>query len=212
MTFFEELGDGLADIGNIIGDHFLRIVGALIILVIGWWLGRLVRNLIDRPAVGTFFDKVYLGQPIREIGYQAQSLVATLVSGLVMLAALTLAAEATNVQPVEESMTVLTRFLPRLIGAVVILVLAVAFGRWFSRLLDPYAEARSFPWLPRIARWLFYVIGGRGALSLAGFGDETGLLIVGIGTSILVIFTIAWGVGGIARGRAWWEARQLRTE
>lgn len=212
MNFFEELGDGLGDIGTIVGDHFLRIVGALVILVIGWWLARLLSRLIDRPAVGTLFDKVYLGQPIRESGYEAPHLLATLVSGLVMLAALTLAAEATNVQQVEESMTVLTRFLPRLIGAVVILVLAVAFGRWFSRLLDPYAEARSFPWLPRIARWLFYVIGGRGALSLAGFGDETGLLIVGIGISILVIFTIAWGVGGIARGRAWWNARELRTD
>jgi hypothetical protein len=212
VTFFEELGDGLADIGTIIGDHFPRILGALVLLVIGWWLARLLRSLIDRPSIGTLLDRVYVGQPLREAGYEAPQLLAALLSGLVMLAALTLAAELTNVREIEETMTVLTRFLPRLVGAVVILALAVAFGRWFSRLLDPYAEARSFPWLPVIARWLFYIIGGRGALSLAGFGDETGLLIVGVATSILVIFTIAWGVGGIARARTWWEARQLRAE
>lgn len=171
-----------------------------------------MRGWIDRPVVGSIFDTIGLGQPLREAGYEAPHLLATLVSGLVILAALDLAAEATNISPVEESLRVLARFLPQLIGAIIIVVLAVGFGRWFSRLVDPYAEARSFPWLPRLARWAFYVFGARGALSFVRFGDETNLLIVGVVLTVLIVIIVAWGVGGIAHARSWWEGKAVRTD
>ena len=212
MNFFEELRDGLGDIGSTIGDNFWRVVGALAILAVGWWLARLARGWIDRPAVGNLLDRIGLGQPLSDGGYEGPQLLATLVSGLVILAALDLAAEATNIQPVEESMVVLTRFLPRLIGAVIILMLTVGVGRWFSRLLDPYADSRAFPWLPKLTRWIFYVVGAIGALDLVGFRDVTGQLTIAVVATVLLVIVIAWGVGGIAHARTWWDGRAVRSE
>lgn len=207
MDFFEELGDGFENFGNIIGDHLLRLIGAIAILVIGWWLARLIASLIDQPAVGKFFDLIRVGHPLREAGYEAGKLLAGVVSGLVILGALVLAAEATNVQTVETGMVVFTRFIPRLIGAIVILMLTVAGGRWFAGLLAPYGESRDFNWLPRLARWTFYILGAIAALDLVGVDDAIGELIRAVVAAILVILVIAYGVGGINHAREKWAAR-----
>lgn len=39
MDFFEELGTGLEDIRGIIDDRLWRILGAILILAVGWWRG-----------------------------------------------------------------------------------------------------------------------------------------------------------------------------
>ena len=72
MSFWDQLVDSLEEFGASIGGWVPKIVGALLILLVGWFVARIVRRfvrrLLDRPPVTTVLDKAGLGPVLSNAG------------------------------------------------------------------------------------------------------------------------------------------------
>ncbi len=207
-SFFDQLGDGLTESGRAIAELFPRIIGALLILFVGWLIARFIRNLVkrllDRESVNNVLDRAGIGGVLADAGYSASALIATLIYAVLMLTVLKMASEALGADSIQELLTGLTSFIPKLIAALVVLVVAAAIGGFVGDLLRPWGENKQMEWIPSVARIAFVVFGVLTALDILGIGAiTTRIYEFGLG-AVAVALAIAFGVGGIDTAKLWW--------
>ena len=215
--FIDELGDGLSEIGTTIADRWAGILGALLVLVIGWVIAKFIRNIVKQifstPAVDSvLFDKTGIGGVLRGAGYDGGTLIATIVYALLMLQVLIMAATAAEVDSVVAMVDAIVAFLPQVIGAVLILVLASIIGGFLSDLVRPLGARKGVSWLAAGTRGLLALFGivlalnflGIGGLSFAGIGGAIMEALGWLGMAVAFALSIAFGVGGIDTAKRWW--------
>lgn len=208
MSFFDRLTEELKDLGTSIGEWVPRVIGALIILLIGWfiakWIARIVRRLLDNERVRGFFDSVGIGQALRNAGYSAASLVSSIIYGFLMLVVLLVAAEALQLTELSDLLRRLIAFLPQLFIAVVIVMVAAAIGRFVADLVRPWGERQRMTWVPTAIQVGLVVFGVVTALDLLGIGIVTNTVLTAVLSTGGLILAIAFGVGGIDTAKLWW--------
>jgi len=208
VSFFDRLTEELKDLGTSIGEWVPRVIGALIILLIGWfiakWIARIVRRLLDNERVRGFFDSVGIGQALRNAGYSAASLVSSIIYGFLMLVVLLVAAEALQLTELSDLLRRLIAFLPQLFIAVVIVMVAAAIGRFVADLVRPWGERQRMTWVPTAIQVGLVVFGVVTALDLLGIGIVTNTVLTAVLSTGGLILAIAFGVGGIDTAKLWW--------
>lgn len=206
--FFDSLSNGLKDIGGTVADAFPRILGALVVLVLGWIIAKFIRNIVKRifstPAVDGMLEKAGIGGALKGAGYDGGTLIATIVYALLMLMVLIMAADVAGADSIVSLLDRLVAFLPKLIGAVVILVLASAIGGFLADLVRPFGESKDMAWLPTVARGVLVAFGIITALNFLGIGGAIQDALNFIFGALAVAFAIAFGVGGIDTAKLWW--------
>ena len=213
MSFWDQLTDSLEEFGASIGNWVPKIVGALIILLVGWFIARIirrvVRKLLDRPAVNSALDKAGIGPALRDAGYSAASLLATIVYAILMLIVLIMAAEALQVQAIVDLLEKLVAYLPLVIVAIIILVVTAAIGAFAGDMVRPMGESRGMPWMGNAVRFVIVGFGVITALDVLGVGRVTNrildALLATAGLTIAATLAIAFGVGGIDTAKRWWH-------
>lgn len=213
MSFWDRLRDSLEEFGATIGDWVPKIVGALLILLIGWFIARIVRGvvrrLLDRPAVNATLDKAGVGPLVRNAGYSPAALLATVVYAILMLIVFMLAAEALQVEAVIDLLERLVAYLPLVLVAILILVVTGAIATFAGDLIRPIGESRNMPWLGSAVRIAIIAFGVITALDVLGVGRVTNRIFDAVlataGVAIAVSFAIAFGVGGIETAKKWWS-------
>ncbi len=75
MSFWDTLTDRLEQIGADIGNWVPKILGAIIILLVGLFIARIVRRIVkkilENDAVEGVLDKAGIGPALRNSGYSA---------------------------------------------------------------------------------------------------------------------------------------------
>jgi len=208
MSFFDRLTEELEGLGTSIGEWVPRIIGALIILLVGWfiakWVRRIVRRLLDNDRVRGFFDRIGIGEALTNAGYSAPKLVATVVYGFLMLVVLLVASEALQLLELSDLLRRLIGFLPQIFVAVVIVMIAAAVGRFLAELATPWANTRQMTWVPSAIQVGLLLFGVITALDLLNIGVVTNSVLTALLGGVGIAFAIAFGVGGIDAGKAWW--------
>ncbi len=211
MSFFENLVDGLIEIGSSIAAFLPKLIGAILILLVGLWIARIFRNvirrLLDRPAVDNVLDRAGIGPVLKEAGYSGASFIAYLVYIILALTVVVLAADVLDVEVIADLLAGLVAFLPKVLAAIFIVVVAAAFGGFVADFARPWANNRGVPWVSVAARWAFIIFGIATALNVLDIGTVTNRMIeFGLG-AVAVAFAIAFGIGGIDTAKKWWEAK-----
>ncbi len=211
MSFFEDMVDGLIEIGGSIAAFLPRLLGAILILLVGLWIARIIRRwikkLLDRPSVDKVLDRAGIGPVLEEAGYSGATFIAYLVYIIIALTILVLAADVLDVQVIADLLAGLVAFLPKVLAAIFILVVAAAFGGFVADFVRPWADNREVPWVAVAARWAFIIFGIATALNILEIGTVTNRMIeFGLG-AVAVAFAIAFGIGGIDTAKKWWEAK-----
>ena len=110
---------------------------AIIILLVGLFIARIVRRIVrkilENDAVEGVLDKAGIGPALRNSGYSAANLGATLVYGLMAIIVLLLAATALEVQSLVDLLERLIGFIPVVFVAILLVVIAAAIGKYISR-------------------------------------------------------------------------------
>lgn len=208
MSFWDTLTNRLEQIGADIGNWVPKILGALIILLVGLFIARIVRRIVkkilENDAVEGVLDKAGIGPALRNSGYSAANLGATLIYGLLAVVVLLLAATALEVQSLVDLLERLIGFIPVVFVAILLVVIAAAIGSFLADLVRPWAETHNNTWVPRAVRWGVIVFALLTAFDLVGIGQVSEDVRRAVLLASGVAFAVAFGVGGIDTAKKWW--------
>lgn len=191
-----------------IGVFLPRLLLAIVVLIIGWLVAKLVRFAIVKALHAINFNVVTEKAGIDRFLSQGGADIDTIrVLGglfywLVILAALMVAFNSLDLAYVTDLIGRIVLYVPRVMVAVVILVFGAYFARFIATALATYLRnigAREAGLMGRFALYAIMAFVIMIALDQIGLGDiirETFLVIV---AAVALAFALAFGIGGTKR-------------
>ena len=191
-----------------IGAFLPRLLLAIVVLIIGWLVAKLVRFAIVKALYAINFNVVTEKAGIDRFLSQGGADIDTIrVLGglfywLVILAALMVAFNSLDLAYVTDLLGRVVLFVPRVMVAVVILVFGAYFARFIGTAISTYLRnlgAREAGLMGRIALYAIMTFAIMIALDQLGLGDiirETFLVLV---AAVALALALAFGLGGQRR-------------
>ncbi len=190
-------------------DRFLeyipQLIGAIIILLIGYLIARALQAVVSRLLQAVGFDGWMEHGGIKQFFDRAQTretpatVLGKLVFWLVFIIAITMAADALGIRQVSEVLGQLIAYIPSIIAAILILVLAALLANFLSGIVR---GATGSDLLSNIARYAIIIYAAFAAITELGIAVQltapTFLIILG---AVALAAAIAFGFGaqGVAR-------------
>ena len=181
------------------------VLGALIILAIGWILSNVLGGLVRRLLARAGADRLFAEHGSDVYGQRATRVQPSVVGGelvkwLVRLVFLVAAANALNLPQVSEFLNQVLLWIPNLIVAAIILMVAPLIGRFVRGTIEVGAGQLGFtnaPLLGRIAEIAIVVFGVIVAINQIGIAANlVNTIFVGIVAALALGFGLAFGLGG----------------
>jgi hypothetical protein len=191
-----------------IGAFLPRLLLAILVLVVGWLVAKLVRFAIVRALHAINFnvvtEKAGIDRFLSQGGAEVDTIrvLGGLFYWLVILAALMIAFNSLDLAYVTDLLGRVVLFVPRVMVAVVILVFGAYFARFIGTAVTTYLRnlgAREASLMGRLALYAIMTFAIMIALDQLGLGDiirETFLVLVG---AVALALALAFGLGGQRR-------------
>jgi hypothetical protein len=213
-----DIQGGLSEAWERIVIFVPKLLGFLAILIIGYFVAKLLSKVVDRILERVGFDRLVergaLKQALDRSKFDASDIMATIVFWTVFLLVLQLAFGVFGSNPVSDLIAGLVAYLPKVFAAVLILVIAAALAKVVTDLLGATLGAVSGgEWIARGAGIAVLVVGVFAALNQLEIAPEIvnglfyALLAIIVGSAIVAI-----GGGGIQTMRRYWERASSRAE
>jgi hypothetical protein len=197
------------------------VIGALIIIIIGWLIAsavaRLVREVLSRAGA----DRVFAEHGGNVYGSRAKNIkpsvvAAELVKWLIRLVFLVAAANVLGMPQVSQLLNDVLLWIPNLIVAAVILLVAPLLARFVRGLIEVGAGQMGFtnaPLLGRIAEIAIIAFAVVIAINQIGIAANlVNTLFIGVVGALALAFGLAFGLGGrdvaAELTRSWYQQSQ----
>ncbi|HWQ91177.1 MAG TPA: hypothetical protein VN673_05865 [Clostridia bacterium] len=195
-----------------------KLVAAVIVLVIGYYVARLLCRLLDAGLERVGFDRLVERGGIKKVlsktKYDASDLVTKLVFYSIMLFLFQLAFSFFGPNPVSALLTSVIAFLPNIFVAVLIIIVASAVASAVKDILQALMAGLSYGrFLATLAATAIVITGVFAALNQINIAPAIvnglfyAMLAVVVGSAIVAV-----GGGGILPMRAQWEKMMTRIE
>src|SRR5215208_4119621 len=181
-------------------SYLPQLVGALIILIIGYIVAKVLQALVGRVLRGVGFDGWMERGGIKQFFDRAQTnhtpatILGLLVFWFVFIIALTMATDALGIPQVSAVLGQLIAYIPSIIAAILILILAALLANFLSGIVR---GATGSDLLASIARYAIIVYEVFAAITQLGIAVEltapTFLIVLG---AVALAAAIAFGLGG----------------
>ncbi|MGW4350873.1 mechanosensitive ion channel family protein [Nocardia sp. NPDC004582] len=188
-----QIGRGLSDAWSSIATWVPKFVGFLVILLIGWFVAKLVARLVTRILHRVGFDRLVERGGIKEMlargRYDATGIIAKLAYYAVLLITLQLGFGVFGPNPVSTMLNSVVAWLPRLAVGIIIVCIAGAIARVVQDMVSNMLSGLDYGrMLGRIA-----------AVFIWGIGIIAALDQIGVATSVTmpILITVLATVGGI---------------
>ncbi|WP_456286344.1 hypothetical protein M1D46_01280 [Microbacterium sp. JZ70] len=202
------IGDMLAGVGSFI----LQLIVFLVILLIGWLIAKSIAKALEylfkRIGFQRLLDKAGITKLLAPTGIDPLTLVVKLVYYFVLLIALLLALGAFGPDnPVSGIVTEIISWLPRVLVAVVIVIVVAAIANFVGDLMRPaLARFRFGSILTKIVVISIIAMGVIAALNQIGIAVTVTMpILVAVLAAIVGIAIVGIGGGLIAPMRSRWE-------
>jgi archaellum component FlaG (FlaF/FlaG flagellin family) len=207
---------GLQDAWHNVATIVPKLLAFFVILLIGWFiakaLSKLTNRLLERVGFDGWVERGSLREAFARNHTDASDIVAVLVFWIVFLVALQLAFGIWGPNPISDLLTGLIAYIPRIVVAVLILVIAGAIAKVLTDVLRPMLGAvEGGDWIARAAGVAVLVIGVFAALDELQIAPA---IVVGLFYALLAVIVgaliVAFGGGGIPIAREYlqrWRAR-----
>lgn len=210
--FAVEWSRGIEDAWSDLASFAPKLIAALVVLMVGWFIARVIRNVIERVLkkikFDQYVDKAGIGAPIERAGYpDSGKLLAKLLYYGIMIIVLQLAVSVFGDSAVNEAFDGLLAFIPKLFIALIIVVITgVVANTVRSLVASAVSHLDAGPLMAKAAFVAIWVIGGFAAFDQLDVASDTvDTLFQSLAYSLGLIIVIKFGVGGIwaARDRFW---------
>ncbi len=181
-----------------IGEYFPNIVAAIVILIVGYVIGRAVEKAIKlflkKTGVHRYLEKVEEREG-REIGTSVSDLIGSIAKWIIYLIAIMSAISVLGITGLNQLMTGLVTYLPNIIFALIIVAVGIIIGDKAAGFVRYTCEELNVPkyWIMgNIIRYLIYAIVI--VMALTQLRINTNALIIGVAvmlTAAGVILIIA---------------------
>ena len=207
MEFFDNLWDRLVTFGETFIEWAVLVLIALVVLVIGRWLARLVAKLLakflDARVLDGMWKRSGVSKALAEGDQTPGSIAYTIIYAYLMVALLLVVAGILNLGTIEALLIRLLAWIPLLLVAALIVIVFAAAGSWAAGLVKPFAEEQNVGWLTYVVHVGVIVFGLLFAMEIVNV-DFAGEIVAIIVAAATIALAIAFGVGGIDAGRQWW--------
>jgi hypothetical protein len=202
-----------------IWDRFINflpnLIGAAIILVIGWIIGILVALVIDRlfRVIGlqTLFDKAKVEDVLKKSGTDkdATSMLAAVVKWIVFLVAFIAAANVLNLPEVANFLDKILAYVPSVVAAGAILIIGLILANFLGVVMkaslsaSDLGAADTVSLVTRYAIIIFAFLAALAQLGIASSMIQT--LFLGVVAFLAIAGGLAFGLGGQGVAKDWLE-------
>lgn len=198
-----DIGAALTDMWRSVLLFVPKALAFIAILVIGWFVAKFVRKLVDRVLERVGFDRAVersgLGRTMARARYDASDILARLVYYAVLLFALQLAFGVWGPNPISELISAVISWLPQAFVAILIVVVAAAIAAAVRDLITGALGGLSYGRLIANLVSIFIIaLGVIAALNQVGIATRVttpvlvavlatiaGILIVGVGGGLI---------------------------
>lgn len=207
MSFWDSLWDRLVTFGETFIEWAILILIALVVLVVGRWIVRLISKLLagflDADILEGMWKRSGVSKALADGDQTPGSIVYTIIYAYLMVVLLLIVAGILNLPPMQALLIRLLGWIPLLLVAAVIVVVFAAAGSWAAGLVKPFADEQNVGWLTWVVHVGVIVFGLLFAMEVVNvsFAGEIVTIIIGSAT---IALAIAFGVGGIDAGKQWW--------
>jgi small-conductance mechanosensitive channel len=176
-----------------------QLIGALIILIVGYVIAKALQAIVGRVLEGIGFDRWMERGGIKQFFDRADtehtphSILGRLVFWFVFIIAITMAADALGIPQVSAVLAQLIAYIPSIIAAILILILAALLANFLSSIVR---GATGSDILASVARYAIIVYAVFAAVTQLGIAVEltapTFLIVLG---AVALAAAIAFGLG-----------------
>jgi hypothetical protein len=182
------------------------LLGALIILIVGWIVAKIIRSIVNGMLKVIRFDaladKAGISEVLRkgDVKVTARQVVSGLVYWLVIIMVLVMTANALGLPKASDILSNLFAYVPKVIAALLVLVVAMFLASFVSGIVRIAAGNAKLPkpqLLAGISRWAIIIFAVTIALTQLGIAPllvgATFNIILG---GIVLALALAFGLGG----------------
>jgi hypothetical protein len=197
-----------------LGGYLPRLLGALLVLALGWIIARWVRTGVSKLLTAVRFDEVAKRSGIDEalakggVGLTTSDVLAGLVYWLIILVTLLAAIDSLGLAVASEVLNRVVLYLPNVVVAVLILMLGALFANLIRGMVGTYlasAQVAGAGWISAIAYYAIIVFAASVTLVQLGIARElvASAFQIAFGAVCLAL-ALAFGLGGRD-----WAARMI---
>jgi len=197
----------LGDLWFVVLQYVPMLIAAVIIFIVGWIIGvilyRIVVEVVKVLRIDDVMRTAGLTETAKEVGFKLDTgrFLGTLVMWFVILGFLGASLEVlglTTVTVVLEQVVLL--YLPHVIIAVLILILAAVVAEMVRKLVSGSARAagsRHGNFAGTVAKWAIWIFAVMTVMTQLGIGaDLVNTLFTGFVIALSIAFGLAFGLGG----------------
>src|SRR5215212_477123 len=186
-------------------SYIPQLIGALIILIVGYIVAKLLQAVVGRVLQAIGFDSWMERGGIKQFFDRAEtnqtphSILGQLVFWFVFIIAITMAADALGISQVSAVLAQLIAYIPNIIAAILILILAALLANFLAGIVQGATGSRL---LGSIARYAIIVYAVFAALTQLGIAVQltapTFLIVLGA-VALAAALAFGFGAQGVAR-------------
>ncbi len=182
------------------------LLGALIILIVGWIVAKAIRRIVDWVLKTVRFDvladKAGISETLRkgDLEISAREVLSGIVYWLIIIMVLVMAVDALGLPKASDVLASLFAYIPKVIAALLVLIVAMFLASFVSGIVRIAAGNANLPKpeiLAGICRWAIIIFAVTIALGELGIGTllvtATFNIILG---GVCLALALAFGLGG----------------
>ncbi|MEK7163227.1 MAG: hypothetical protein AAB775_00750 [Patescibacteria group bacterium] len=211
LAFLQGLVDtivvSLRGVGQGIANFLPELLGAVVIVIVGWivgaLVGRLVAHIIKAIKLDSLLENAGFGNVVKRAGFNLDSgrFVGGLVEWFIIVAFLVAAFDVLGLTQVNVFLqSVVLLYLPQVIVAVLILLVSVVIADALSKVVVGSARAagvHSANFLGTVTRWSIWIFALLAALVQLGIAvGFIQTLFTGVIVALSLAFGLSFGLGG----------------
>ena len=208
----EQFRDGLGQAWSLVATFVPKLIGFLIILVIGWLIAKAVEKalglVLGKLGFGKLIEKTGLSGMLGQAKVDATGILVKIVYYFILLIALQLAFGVFGASnPVSQLINDIIAFLPRVLVALVLVIVAAAIAKVVRDVVTSAMAARpAGRLLGTIAYWLIMAFGIIAALGQVNIATAvTGPVLVTVLATIGGVIVVGFGGGLIKPAQERWH-------